>query len=76
MKDDGPAFPVPSSFNPNNNEPINFTEFGVSKRELFAAMALQGLLADARGVDPFYYEKLAQKSVVAADALIEALTSE
>ena len=53
---------------------------GLSKRELFAAMAMQGLLAaNARGInDPDYTmnfdpERLSQWAVQHADALIAAL---
>lgn len=44
---------------------------GLSKREYFAAMALQGLLANEKTVDIDI--SVAQLSVIAADALIEEL---
>lgn len=47
---------------------------GLTKRELFAAMAMQGFLADSDrgGSDP----TIVRRSVSAADALIEALNKE
>lgn len=44
---------------------------GLTKRELFAAMAMQGILSDPyQGGSP---ETVATKAVAQADALIEAL---
>ena len=65
----------PIRFLDHHNEPV--LEIGLTKREYFAAMALQGLLArdieapmlTANGVKK-YYEEVA---VIFADALIAAL---
>ena len=48
----------------------NFDHYGLTKREYFAAMALQGLLADSI---PASIEVNVRLSVQAADALIKAL---
>jgi hypothetical protein len=55
-----PSHHFPERWNP---------EFGLSKRELFAAMAMQGLL-----FDPVDLRMIAQLSVKAADALIAELS--
>ncbi|MFM2014223.1 MAG: hypothetical protein RLZZ396_3007 [Planctomycetota bacterium] len=49
-------------------------EFGLTKRELFAAMALQGLLADPYSTQEFTI--MASMSVQVADALITELSKE
>lgn len=56
-------------------------ELGLTKRELFAAMALQGLLSDTRIADGFsdikkFKEHLAGASVGYADALLAELAKE
>jgi hypothetical protein len=52
-----------------------FPENWLTKRELFAALALQGLLAHPRG-PAGEWKKAGADAVLAADALIEALTDE
>jgi hypothetical protein len=47
---------------------------GLTKRELFAAMALQGLLADPYSTQEF--ADMASMSVQVADALIERLSAD
>lgn len=62
-----PAFPVselPKQYQPK-------LEWGLTKREYFAAMALQGLLAD-----PEYRGDAAPEAVLFADDLIKALGAE
>jgi hypothetical protein len=49
-------------------------EFGLTKRELIAAMAMQGLLTNAGIVD--CYDKIAGLAVNHADALIERLSAD
>jgi hypothetical protein len=44
---------------------------GLTKRELFAAMAMQGLLSN--NTQEGYWHEFAKRAVDAADALIEAL---
>ncbi len=47
---------------------------GLTKREYFAAMAMQGMLSNNNNITYFtYFEKVAKRSVQAADALIKAL---
>lgn len=77
-----PAFPVECSYDENKNakgcQTGNTTgwEKGLSKRELIAAMALQGILAgntlaelDGKGM----WSAIATDSVTAADALLTEL---
>lgn len=64
-----PAFP---------NESASGRYFGLTKRELFAAMALQGILANQK-YDPPRRQKLsgmAIDAVAAADALIAELAKD
>jgi hypothetical protein len=61
-----------------NYFPIKHIGWGVNKREQFAAMAMQGLLANGNGpVEQWINDKgmvpLAMKAVECADALIEEL---
>ena len=60
------------------NDSIHNSEQGVqdglTKREYFAAMAMQGILV--RGRESNYPETLAEEAVEQADALIEALNKE
>lgn len=60
----------PSNFVPERYNP----EFGLTKRELFAARAMQGLLTNAGIVD--CYDKIAGLAVNHADALIERLNAD
>lgn len=57
------------------NEPISYGEFytGLTKREYFAAMAMQGFISNEmpQGVGDF--EVLADASIRCANKLIEAL---
>jgi len=46
---------------------------GITKRELFAAMAMQGILADSNATGEF--KKVARLAVFHADALIDELSS-
>ena len=50
-------------------------EFGLTKRELIAAMAMQGFLS-SRNLQGVAFETVAQISTMAADALIERLASD
>lgn len=67
------AFPMPGSDQ-------NYPEFGLSKREYFAAMAMQGVLADSYIMDLIRCDDdkdtasfVAGLAVEYADALFEAL---
>lgn len=58
---------------PNENPDAVPVYSGLTKREYFAAMAMQGILSDAsNGIAP-NWGRLAQDSLCAADALIKAL---
>jgi hypothetical protein len=52
-----------------------FTVGGLTKRELIAAMAMQGLMS-SRNLQGVAFETVAQISTVAADALIERLNAD
>lgn len=79
-----PAFPTPAGINLKNE---HFVAYGLTKREYFAAMAMQGLLANsdiktlfaltqfASEID--YSDKhLTKQAVASADALIAELEKE
>lgn len=55
--------------------PANGVTDALTKREYFAALAMQGMLAngDAGRNDESAYQALADSSLMAADALIKAL---
>jgi hypothetical protein len=61
-------------FEPAFNYNIDYPEEGLTKREYFAAMALQGLLASGL-MDRCGENTLALHSVTAANALIETLNN-
>lgn len=61
------------------NQPINpvssehYSNFhGLTKREYFAAIAMQGMLSNPENAH-VYYEKIVQTSILYADKLIEEL---
>lgn len=65
---DGPAFP---------SETDTHYYLGLTKRELFAAMAMQGVLSNGSCVDENAYTNIITKDAVRiADALIEQLNKE
>lgn len=51
---------------------LTLREWGMTKRELFAAMAMQGLAA-AGGYNPTEHDNVAHWAVKQADALLTAL---
>jgi hypothetical protein len=55
---------------PMRNNYINYT--GLTKREYFASMALQGIIANKDGLD-IKIERIVESAVDTADALIEEL---
>lgn len=65
--EDRPAFPlaVPEQF--------TFIETGLTRRELFAAMAMQGILASLSNEEPLLAIPTAVEAVECADALIARL---
>jgi hypothetical protein len=60
-----PSYFLPEQYNP---------EFGLTKRELIAAKALQGLLSN--NTQEGYWHEFAKRAVDAADALIERLNAD
>jgi hypothetical protein len=60
-----PSYFLPEQYNP---------EFGLTKRELIAAKALQGLLSN--NTQEGYWHEFAKRAVDAADALIERLSAD
>lgn len=53
--------------------PNRFFDSGLTKREYFAAMVMQGITANMKLGEDSGYETIAEWSVKQADALIEAL---
>lgn len=71
MKDGGPAFPGMSQRIEMVNGPVLTYLGGLSKRELFAAMAMQGMLANPSlkiGPDP---SVIRDDAYTFADAMLE-----
>ncbi len=62
------AFPFQSS----NDDRMNFAHSGLTKRELFAAMAMQGILACPNGSK--HEKNVALTAQLHADALLQQLT--
>jgi hypothetical protein len=64
------------SIETNSNQPAyphcDFGDIGVTKREYFAAMAMQGLLANPAYAD-YSTESKASSAVACADALLKEL---
>lgn len=58
------AFPVP----------LGYAEMGISRRDYFAAAALQGIMADPTSQS--HFSDKAKRAVIAADYLIEHLDKE
>jgi hypothetical protein len=61
------------------NEPIitleynnDYTSMGLTKREYFASMAMQGIISNKDGLD-IKIERIVESAVDTADALIEEL---
>lgn len=68
MEQSGFAFAM---LDPNGS----FTQYGFTKREIIAAMAMQGLLASWGEHDVTDFWDIASDSVKAADALLSALST-
>jgi len=70
MQEGGPAFPQPLRRFDTQHEAETFNEWGLSKREWFAGMALQGI---ASGKYDFKDTKeMAQSAYRMADAMLQA----
>jgi hypothetical protein len=68
-KDDA-AFSRSATYN-EHTYTINSAQYGLTKREYFAAMAMQGVLAS-----PFEYDDVAKAALNFADNLIKELNKE
>ena len=64
------VFPITVNF----FEPDNYIHPGLSKRELFAALAMQGLLSKIDNIYQTPYNYIADVAVKQADALLKALS--
>jgi hypothetical protein len=64
-----PAFPQELPAGNGNTVSLH----GLTKRELFAAMAMQGILASETAEDPFTALHTAKRSTALADALLAEL---
>lgn len=62
---------VQTSISPYGGERMECTDGGLTKREYFAAMAMQGIVADPNGY--IMAADIAKGAVEIADALIEQL---
>ena len=67
---DSPAFSKPAFYHPDGA--IDLPNNGLTKREYFAAMALQGIISNKDGLD-IKIERIVESAVDTADALIEEL---
>lgn len=67
-----PAYPQMKLFNGDGPPFYDYTG-GLTKREYFAAMAMQGMIASNPGIQIKYPEKMAKIAVNYADHLIEEL---
>jgi hypothetical protein len=73
-----PAFPSPEGpFNPDTGRTGWGPSFGLSKRELFAGLVMQGLAASEAngGMYSAPYNAMAVRAVEMADALVLALNT-
>jgi hypothetical protein len=72
---DRPAFPVSGSYGDEAPSVIVPIEYGITIREYYAGLAMQGMLSAMDGFDatPGFMEHLAVSAVKQADALIKAL---
>jgi len=61
------------SLEQNNRGEVVDQHLGMTKRELFAAMALQGILASPVGHEMHGYDNVAREALSAADALLAEL---
>ena len=75
-----PMMPIDDSRYGTNGEWTKKIEYGLTKREYFAGLAMQGMLANScdnqQGVKPYNqmtYAELTELSVKAADALLAEL---
>lgn len=70
---DSPAFAKAAFYHPEGG--VDSPQKGLTKREHFAAMAMQGLLSNPKNIN-FERDFFASDAVYVADALINALNNE
>jgi hypothetical protein len=68
-----PAFATHGTYNPNNNNYNCDEQIGLTKREYFAGLAMQGLLASVSYASNYKDGAIVSQSVKIADALLEEL---
>lgn len=73
-KANDPISPIPAQFFPDGLLSVDGSP-GLSKREWFAGLAMQGLMACPEGGNDLKESEIAEASVIVADALIAALNS-
>ena len=73
-KDGGPAFPKPPVMHRNEDGKLEYfgTQIGMSLRDWFAGMALQGLLASVTEDEEVIDDVIARSSYELADAMLAA----
>lgn len=67
------AFPLPTEYRPLDGAPVAQAQLGLTKRELFAAMAMQGICTDGPLSGRYKAGEAARMAVEYADALLEEL---
>lgn len=70
-----PAYPTVDTINPETGDRCEPMNVGLTKRELIAAMALQGMLANHLIIDTYAHNIMANEAVNFADALLTSLES-
>jgi hypothetical protein len=71
-----PAFPTANLARKSQTHPLEFVlQGGLTKREYFAALALQGLIAHPKSVNSSFQQD-AESAVYAADCLIKELAKD
>ena len=73
MKSDEQAFPDSYNFKYETNAKVHR---GLTKREYFAAMAMQGYCANPDAYKEFLQEEIAEMSVDMSDKLLKKLSNE
>ena len=70
---DGPAFPVVGMNQFGTQSTMAVFNYGMSKRELLAGLAMQGLCASGCFLTQAEMRKVPKEAVILADALLAAL---
>jgi hypothetical protein len=71
---DKPAMPIQLDYLPDNGTRTVELWRGLSKREHFAAMAMQGMLSNSSLYGETVAEEIARQSILMADALLQELS--